>query len=61
MKKNILNDYYSPLLEQNNFIPIPCPEKFSPAGKCWEIAPAVGGGHGRAAKRGGVHCRPLRL
>ncbi len=45
MKKNILNDYYSPLLEQNNFIPIPCPEKFSPAGKCWEIAPAVGGGY----------------
>ena len=45
MKKDVLTDYYRPLLEQNHFCPIPCPEKFSPAGRCWEIAPAVGGGY----------------
>ena len=45
MRGYILKDYYCPLLEQNNFIPIPCPDKFSPAGQCWEIAPAVGGGY----------------
>ncbi len=45
MKKDVLTDYYRPLLEQNHFCPIPCPEKFSPAGRCWEITPAVGGGY----------------
>lgn len=45
MKRDILTDYYRPLLEQNNFLPIPCPEKFSPAGRCWEISPAIGGGY----------------
>ncbi len=45
MKSDILTDYYRPLLEQNNFLPIPCPEKFSPAGRCWEISPAIGGGY----------------
>lgn len=45
MKSDILTDYYRPLLEQNNFLPIPCPDKFSPAGRCWEIAPAVGSGY----------------
>ena len=45
MKKDILSDYYRPLLEQNNFVPTECPDKFSPAGRCWEIAPAVGGGY----------------
>ena len=44
MKSDILTDYYRPFLERNNFLPIPCPEKFSPAGRCWEIAPQVGGG-----------------
>ena len=44
MKTDVLTDYYRPLLEQNHFLPIPCPERFSPAGQCWEIAPAVGGG-----------------
>lgn len=44
MKNDILTDYYRPLLEQNNFVPISCPEKFSPAGRCWEIASAIGGG-----------------
>ncbi len=45
MKSDILKDYYRPLLEQNNFVPIPCPEKFSPAGRCWEISSTVGGGY----------------
>ncbi len=45
MKTDVLTDYYRPLLEQNHFLPIPCPEKFSPAGQCWEIATAVGGGY----------------
>ena len=44
MKRDIVTDYYRPLLEQNHFLPIPCPEKFSPAGQCWAISPAVGGG-----------------
>ena len=44
MKHDVLSDYYRPLLEQNNFLPVPCPEKFSPAGQCWQIASAVGGG-----------------
>ena len=34
-----------PLLEQNNFLPAPCPEKFSPAGQFWQVAPAVGCGY----------------
>ena len=42
MKSDVLKDYYRPLLEQNHFISIPCPDKFSQAGQCWEIAPAVG-------------------
>ena len=45
MKRDILTDYYRPLLEQNDFLPIPCPEKFSPAGRCWEISATVGGGY----------------
>ena len=45
MKRDILTEYYHPLLAQNHFRPIPCPKKFSPAGQCWEIAPAVGGGY----------------
>lgn len=45
MKRNIVTDYYRPLLEQNRFLPTRCPEKFSPAGTCWEISPAVGGGY----------------
>ena len=32
MSSNILENYYDPLLQQNNFIPVKCPEKFSPAG-----------------------------
>lgn len=44
MKSDILTDYYRPLLERNNFHPVSCPEKFSPAGQCWKIAPAVGEG-----------------
>lgn len=45
MKNNILQDYYTPLLEQNSFRPVPCPEQYSPVGRCWEIAPALGGGY----------------
>ena len=45
MKGSILADYYRPLLEQNHFLPIPCPDRFSPAGQGWEISPAVGGGY----------------
>ena len=45
MKSDILTEYYRPLLERNSFLPIPCPDKFSPAGQCWEISPAVGGGY----------------
>ena len=45
MKNDILTDYYCPLLEKNSFRPISCPEKFSPAGRCWEISPTVGGGY----------------
>ncbi len=45
MKRDIVTDYYRPLLEQNRFLPTRCPEKFSPAGTCWEISPAVGGGY----------------
>ena len=45
MKRDIVTDYYRPLLEQNRFLPTHCPEKFSPAGTCWEISPAVGGGY----------------
>ena len=33
MKRDILTEYYHPLLAQNHFRPIPCPEKFSPAGQ----------------------------
>ena len=61
MKSDVLKDYYRPLLEQNHFIFIPCPDKFSQAGQCWEIAPSVGGGRRGAAERGQLHCRPLRL
>lgn len=42
---HIVTEYYRPLLEQNNFLPAPCPEKFSPAGQCWQVAPAVGCGY----------------
>lgn len=42
---NILANYYNPLLQRNNFLPAECPEKFNPAGSCWEIAPSVGGGY----------------
>ncbi len=45
MKHDILTDYYRPLLEQNHFLPTPCPPQLGPAGRCWEIAPAVGGGY----------------
>ena len=45
MKSDILTDYYRPLLEQNNFLPVPCPDKFSPAGRCWKIDSSVGGGY----------------
>lgn len=45
MKNDIVAEYYHPLLERNSFHPVPCPDKFSPAGQCWEIAPAVGGGY----------------
>ena len=45
MKSDILTDYYRPLLEQNDFLPISCPEKFSPAGQCWEISSQVGSGY----------------
>lgn len=45
MKGDILTDYYRSLLEQNNFLPVACPEKFSQAGQCWAISPAVGGGY----------------
>ena len=45
MKRDILTDYYRPLLEQNHFLPTPCPPQFGPAGRCWEISPAVGGGY----------------
>lgn len=34
MKGDILTDYYRSLLEQNNFLPVACPEKFSQAGQC---------------------------
>ena len=45
MSRNILTEYYNPLLQENNFHPVRCPEKFSPAGNCWEISPAVGSGY----------------
>lgn len=45
MENNILTDYYSPLLEQHDFKPVRCPDKFGAAGRCWEISPAVGGGY----------------
>ena len=45
MEKSILKNYYRPMLEQNSFRPIPCPEKFGPAGQCWELDPAVGSGY----------------
>ena len=45
MKNGILSNYYAPLLEQHDFRPVECPEKFGSAGKCWEIAPNVGSGH----------------
>ena len=61
MKSDVLKDYYRPLLEQNHFISIPCPDKFSQVGQCWEIAPSVGGGRRGAAERGQLHCQPLRL
>ena len=32
-------------MEQHSFRPIPCPEEYSPAGHCWEISPALGGGN----------------
>ena len=38
MKSDILADYYGSMLEQNHFRAIPCPDKFSPAGQCWEIS-----------------------
>ena len=45
MSSNILENYYDPLLQQNNFIPVKCPEKFSPAGSCWKIAQSDGEGY----------------
>ena len=45
MEKSILKNYYRPMLEQNSFRTIPCPEKFGPAGQCWELDPAVGSGY----------------
>lgn len=45
MKNDILTDYYNPLLERNHFCPIPCPDKFSTAGQCWEISSEIGSGY----------------
>ena len=45
MRRNILANYYDPLLQQNSFRPVEAPEKFNPIGKCWELAPSVGTGH----------------
>ena len=45
MRKDILTEYYRPLLEQNNFRSVPCPDKFGPAGRCWEISDTVGSGY----------------
>ena len=45
MKRDIVAEYYRPLLEQNRFRPVPCPDKFSPAGQCWDITPETGGGY----------------
>lgn len=45
MNSSILKDFYNPLLQKNNFKKIDCPEKFSPAGECWEISPSVGSGY----------------
>ena len=45
MKRDIVTEYYRPLLEQNHFLPVPCPDNFGPAGQCWQIAPEIGGGH----------------
>lgn len=45
MKSDIVTAYYRPLLEQNHFRAVPCPEKFSAAGSCWQIAPEVGSGY----------------
>lgn len=47
MDGNILANYYDPLLQQNNFQPIACPEKFSPSGSCWELSPSIGKGYYR--------------
>ena len=38
----IVTEYYRPLLERHSFLPAPCPEKFSPAGQCWQIAQMIG-------------------
>ena len=44
MKNNILQDYCIPFLVQNCFRPVLCPEQYSPVGRCWEIALALGEG-----------------
>ena len=45
MAGSVLKDYYNPLLEQHSFRPVQGPEKFSPAGSCWEMSPSLGGGY----------------
>ncbi len=45
MSNKILTDYYNTLLTESSFLPAPCCEKFGPAGSCWTLSPALGGGH----------------
>ena len=45
MSSKILTDYYNALLTESSFIPAPCAERFSSAGSCWSLSPALGGGY----------------
>ncbi|MDE6619688.1 MAG: AraC family transcriptional regulator [Lachnospiraceae bacterium] len=43
--KNILNDCYQPLLENNGFHRIEISEQFNPSGACWQLSPEIGKGY----------------
>lgn len=44
MESNILTDYYAPLLENNNFVPVDNNENFNSVGQCWRLSSKVGEG-----------------
>ena len=48
MKRSKLEEHYDKVMEENQFIPIPCTECggcFNEVGDCWKLSPSVGEGY----------------